>query len=292
MNRAGTSKTTTCPLRSSGSFFRSHDAAANLIAAVSPTTRFLLPITISAASLFAQNNASSTRSEKFNHVHWTLTLDRTFATPGGLALARLEAVVDNEWHMYSLTTPLGPIPTSIDAKGNSLIEELTIYEPPPDRKFDPTFNSETETYEGKKVFLAPIRLRKDIQPGPVTLAFVARYQTCSGTQCIPPREQTITGGLNIVASAPSLAVTIPADYIEAKPGSLANSAPIAKPVITAALTQDDLGTFLALAFGFGLAAIFTPCVFPMIPITMSYLDRPKGRLGSGHGLLLGDNRAI
>jgi len=66
MNRAGTSKTTTCPLRSSGSFFRSHDAAANLIAAVSPTTRFLLLITISAASLFAQNNASSTRSEKFS----------------------------------------------------------------------------------------------------------------------------------------------------------------------------------------------------------------------------------
>jgi len=66
MNRAGTSKTTTCQLRSSGSFFRSHYAAANLIAAVSPTMRFLLLITISAASLFAQNNASSISSEKFS----------------------------------------------------------------------------------------------------------------------------------------------------------------------------------------------------------------------------------
>jgi hypothetical protein len=56
MNRAGTSKTTTCQLKSPGSFLGSHDAAAIRIAAVSPTIRFLLLITISAASLFAQNN--------------------------------------------------------------------------------------------------------------------------------------------------------------------------------------------------------------------------------------------
>ncbi len=38
-----------------------------------------------------------------------------------------------------------------------------------------------------------------------------------------------------------------------------------------------LGAFLLVAFGFGLASIFTPCVFPMIPITMSYfLNRPSG----------------
>ena len=36
--------------------------------------------------------------------------------------------------------------------------------------------------------------------------------------------------------------------------------------------------FLALAFGFGLAAIFTPCVFPMIPITMSYFIGQRGGL--------------
>jgi thiol:disulfide interchange protein DsbD len=40
---------------------------------------------------------------------------------------------------------------------------------------------------------------------------------------------------------------------------------------------EGLFGFLAVAFGFGLASIFTPCVFPMIPITMSYfLNRPSG----------------
>jgi len=38
-----------------------------------------------------------------------------------------------------------------------------------------------------------------------------------------------------------------------------------------------LAGFILLAFGFGLAAIFTPCVFPMIPITVSYfLNKPAG----------------
>ncbi len=38
-----------------------------------------------------------------------------------------------------------------------------------------------------------------------------------------------------------------------------------------------MGGFLLIAFGFGLASIFTPCVFPMIPITMSYfLNQESG----------------
>ena len=41
------------------------------------------------------------------------------------------------------------------------------------------------------------------------------------------------------------------------------------------LTNRTLASFLLVAFGFGLAAIFTPCVFPMIPITLSFfLNKP------------------
>jgi thiol:disulfide interchange protein len=42
------------------------------------------------------------------------------------------------------------------------------------------------------------------------------------------------------------------------------------------------GGFLLLAFGAGLACIFTPCVFPMIPITMSYfLNQQSGEKRNG-----------
>jgi thiol:disulfide interchange protein DsbD len=230
--------------------------------------RFLLPL-LFVSCAFAQD-------PKFNHVQWKLTLEPASAAPGATVLGRLEATVDPEWHMYSLTTPPGPIPTTIVSKESpaesTAIARFTIFEPPAVRKFDPGFGTDTETYEGSQVFFARIELKKDLQPGPVTITFVPRYQTCSGTQCIPARTREVSATLNVAASTPAVAINIPAGYIEAKQEAR-------KAVVAGAVApQDGLGGFLVLAFGFGLAAIFTPCVFPMIPITMSYFVGQRGGL--------------
>jgi thiol:disulfide interchange protein DsbD len=225
-------------------------------------------------------NVAPAQSEKFNHVQWKLTLDQT-AAPGATVLGHLEATVDPDWHMYSLTTPPGPIPTSIETDNSPAVDKFTIFEPPPVRKFDPSFNADTETYEGSQTFLARIQLKRDLQPGPVTITFVPRYQTCSGTTCIPPRTRPVSATLNIVAGTPVAAINIPAGYIEAKPSA-------AKPVSTSGTTDEvSLAAFLAAAFGFGLAAIFTPCVFPMIPITMSYFIGQRGGLKQATVFCLG-----
>ncbi len=229
--------------------------------------RFLLPL-LFASCAFAQDPQLA--QEKFNHVQWKLTLEPASAAPGATVLGRLEATVDPEWHMYSLTTPPGPIPTTIVSKDSPSVEKFTIFEPPSVRKFDPGFGTDTETYEGAQVFFARIELKKDLQPGPVTIAFVSRYQTCSGTQCIPPKTRQVSASLNVVAGAPASAINIPAGYIEAKQEAR-------KALVTSGAVPDGgLGGFLVLAFGFGLAAIFTPCVFPMIPITMSYFVGQRG----------------
>src|ERR1035441_8164053 len=69
--------------------------------------------------------------------------------------------------------------------------------------------------------------------------------------------------------APAAVVT-PAGYSEPR-------APAPVPSSTPSAPAEGLLAFLAVAFGFGLASIFTPCVFPMIPITMSYfLNRESG----------------
>ena len=110
-----------------------------------------------------------------------------------------------------------------------------------------------------------------------------RYQTCSGTSCIPPRTRTVAATLNVAPGAAAAALNIPAGYVEVKdddapaPGSTSGGVapvPLAKPFSD----QSSLGGFLLLAFGFGIAAVFTPCVFPMIPITMSYF------VGQGGGV--------
>ena len=194
-------------------------------------------------------------------------MDPAAVAPGSTVTAKLEAKIDDGWHMYSLTTPPGPIPTSIKTTSGADAGTITFFEPPPIRKYDPNFQADTETYEGTQIFLARIALKKDVAPGDLSFAFQPRYQTCSGTTCIPPRTRDIKASLHVAADAAAAAFTLPAGYLEAKPSSSSS---------TASAADSGLIGFLALAFGFGLAAIFTPCVFPMIPITMSYFTGKNG----------------
>ncbi len=222
---------------------------------------------------FAQGTA-----EKFNHVQWTATANPAEAAPGGTVLVRLDANIDTEWHMYSLTTPPGPIPTTIRLVDGAAIEKVTYFQPPAVTKFDPNFNANTETYEGRQVFLAKVQLKKSVPAGALNLAFEPRYQTCSGTVCIPPRTRQVPLTLNVNAVAAAAAVAIPSGYIEAKPRSTS-------PGATSA--EDGWLAFLALAFGVGLAPIFTPCVFPMIPITKSYFVGQRGGLAQAVTFCIG-----
>ena len=188
--------------------------------------------------------------ESFNHVQWT-------GEAAGPGLVKLHAQIDSGWHMYSLTTPPGPIATTIQVVESPAVKSFTVYQPPPLRKFDENFNADTETYEGSQTFYVRVDLSQN-----ATVIFEPRYQTCSGSSCIPPRTRRVS-----VALTAGKAAAIPAGFIEVKPGT--SSAP---------QQSGDLIPFLALAFGVGLAAIFTPCVFPMIPITMSYFVAQRGGL--------------
>src|SRR5580700_2982462 len=127
--------------------------------------------------------------EKFNHVQWT-------AEAAGPGLVKLQAQIDPGWHMYSLTTPPGPIPTAIRAVDSPAVKSSTVYEPPPIRKFDPNFNAETETYEGSQTFYVRVDLSQDS-----TVTFEPRYQTCSGSSCIPPRTRRVSVALTAGAAA-------------------------------------------------------------------------------------------
>ena len=121
--------------------------------------------------------------------------------------------------------------------------------------------------------------------GDLTIGFQPRYQTCSGTQCIPPRTRDLNVVLKVAAGAAAGAVAIPSGYIEAKPA--APGAVDAAGVAGSAATDTGILSFLAVAFGVGLASIFTPCVFPMIPITMSYFTGDRGGFAQALTFCLG-----
>jgi len=219
--------------------------------------------------------AAALCGQRLDPVRWSIEAPGA-AAPGSVVLVRLTAEADAPWHLYSMTTPKPPIATTIRFEPSPAIASVKIHQPAPVRKLDPNFQTETETFEGKTVFLAELAIAPGAG-GPVELTAGVRFQACTDKQCLPPRRKTLNASLSIGAGAPAAVIAIPDGYrLVPDSGPAAGSTPAPIP---AAPAKQDLGSFLLLAFGFGLAAIFTPCVFPMIPITMSYFLNQGGDRG-------------
>ena len=200
----------------------------------------------------------------------TWSLAPATAAPGGKVLLKLTAKMGEGWHLYSPTTPKGgPIPTTIALADNPIIESYKLFQPKPERKLDPAFGIDTETFGGEVVFVFEALVKKDAAVGPAELTANVRYQACNERECRPPKKKTAVAKLDVVVGAPA-AGAVPAELVEV-PLVAKAAAPVPDaPVKVAVAKEEDLLPFLLTALGFGLASIFTPCVFPMIPITMSY----------------------
>jgi thiol:disulfide interchange protein len=219
-----------------------------------------------------------------SHADWTLASDVKKAPPGSTVPLRLTAKIEPGWHIYSMTTPKGGgKPTTIALAEDPSVESFTVYQAKPDRKFDDGFQVDVETFSNQAVFLIPAVLKKEVSGDAVNLVTQFRYQVCSDKECLNPPKKTATYTLAVDRSATTPgAFVVPAGYTEVKPGVKPESpAPVttetpATPASPA--PSSGLGGFLLTAFGVGLLSIFTPCVFPMIPITVSFFLNQRGGL--------------
>jgi thiol:disulfide interchange protein DsbD len=221
-------------------------------------------------------------------VQWTLTFDAKSAPPGSHVLAKFTGTIQPHWHVYSITTPPGgPNPTTAGIADNPAVAGFEIYQPKPVRKLDPSFGIDTETFSGQLVLLFDVELKKDAAAAPADITANVRYQCCNDTICLPPKKKSATASIVIDPTASAGAISIPSGYslVSAnKPASpVASASPASAPVPQPAAPQSwGFGLFLATAFAAGLAAIFTPCVFPMIPFTVSYfINRQTGNKRDG-----------
>ncbi len=228
--------------------------------------------------LFALLCAALAPAQKLNPVRWSLAVEPRAAAPGSKVLARVTATLDPGWHLYALSAPKPIIPTSVRIDENAAIASQTVFQPKAEVRYDENFQFNVASYEREAVFLIELRLAEKAAAGPIQLAAQTRFQACDNKMCLPPRRATATAELTIDPKAQRAEVAIPAGYTKFDPNAPPPAVQAAAPPVAAAApagSQQALVMFLLVAFGFGLAAIFTPCVFPMIPITVSYfLNRP------------------
>ena len=229
---------------------------------------------------------------KEDPVQWALAPaeGNTQIAPGGKVYLNLTATIQPGWHLYSPTTPPGgPIITSIKVTANPSIASYQVFRPQPVRKLDPNFQIDTETYTGNARFLIEA-VTSSAATGPTELETSVRYQVCSDVKCLPPVRKSQKASVQIVKGATPGNFSMPAGYAlvpaaqTAPTGRGSQTSANSAPVNYAVNSSQSLLPFLLTAFGFGLAALFTPCVFPMIPITVSFfLNQRSGSSNRAQG---------
>lgn len=199
------------------------------------------------------------------------------AAPGQAVRLRLDAAIEKGWHLYSITSPVVPTATKITLPADSPLEITRLLQLKVEAKYDPAAASTTESYEDKATFLIDAKVKQDAPPGAAEITLQLRSSACNDRICLPPKRRTFTTTVTIDPAAPATEIApIPEGFVDAA----APATP--KPSVPRPAQQESLAAFLLVAFGFGLAAIFTPCVFPMIPFTLSYfLNRENATRADG-----------
>ena len=226
------------------------------------------------------------------------------------------ATIKGDWHLYGTELPSGgPTPTSLivdKIAGAQLVGKLTASKKPIE-KHDPNFDMTLRFYSGQVSFRQTLRIT---DPKAFTFSGAIRYMVCNDEQCLPPTNWDFTIALKElgkVAAAPAAEQTeakaevaptaeaaqpLTADSAQqaadsaavapAEPSDAASA--LWTPVISElkaygdrALSGADSGLLMLFFAGFvgGLVALVTPCVWPMIPMTVSFFlkrskDRKKG----------------
>jgi thiol:disulfide interchange protein DsbD len=192
--------------------------------------------------------------------------------------------------MYSITQPAGGPTTTVITVPTAQPFSLDghVSGPTPHVAYDANFEMNTETYEDSAEFLVPVAVSKSAGAGDQKLAVNVRFQVCNDTMCMPPATEQLSVPVKIetiktpiavidksVAQTPPLATSGPAPSPSASPVAPAKNDGENTSAKSSA-TRQSFGSFLWLAALMGALSLLTPCVFPMIPMTVSYFVNHSG----------------
>jgi thiol:disulfide interchange protein DsbD len=174
------------------------------------------------------------------------------------------ATIDKGWHLYDTYLPEGgPIATSFIFEDSTLFEFVgeIIKEPQPVITFDQTFQMNVGYFSDVAVLTQKIKLKSS---EPVEIKGFVLFMSCNDETCTPPEETQFSFKFN-QNQAKS---TENAAEISAEPVSDSNNK-----------SGQTLWLFILISALAGFAAILTPCVFPMIPMTVSFFMRGSDNRG-------------
>lgn len=203
-------------------------------------------------------------------VKWTFDINNVDATSKEIVAT---ATIDENWKMYGLNLPEGgPISTIfvIEKIEGAMLQGVVESETQPVAFFDKMFQMELTSYKGKAVLSQGIAI---VDTSDFSVQGYVRFMACDDVSCLPPTEVPFSLG---ITSAVEQKIT--EDTTLETPFWVSVTSELSELGDSNASRQQSY--LLIFVFGFlgGLIALLTPCVWPMIPMTVSFfLKSAKNR---------------
>jgi thiol:disulfide interchange protein DsbD len=199
-------------------------------------------------------------------VTWSFKSEKTADSSYEIVMT---AAIDDTWHLYAMDLPEGgPIATSFTFEPSQayILEGKPVAVNEPEVKFDNSFGMDIGMHSGNTEF----RQKITVKELPVTVTGYVTFMSCDDSQCLPPRDVEFTVAISDEDEA----------SLQTAGASVSGAAaPAEQP-------KKGFLKFFLLSMLAGFAGILTPCVFPMIPMTVAFFSQGSGKKGSAVGKAL------
>ena len=190
------------------------------------------------------------KAQIYDPVKWNTSVEKVSDSTYNLVT---KATIESGWHLYSQNVPDGgPIPTTFLYKTNEHFELLeNTTEPNGIEVDDPVFEMRIKYFEHEATFKQLIKINN---PDLTVINGEVEFMVCDDKNCLPPTIQELE--------------------FKIKEGSvISETKTVTETTKDKDTSKRGLWSIFILSFLGGFAALLTPCVFPMIPMTVSFFTK-------------------
>lgn len=215
---------------------------------------------------------------------WTLSPQRITAAPGDTIILSIRVQIEKGWHTYGIEKYLnadgvGPQRTefSLSSPHLKILERRIGISPAPHMEYDSAFEINVHKLKGTVRFAIPVLVGR-LPHGSHRDTLRVYHQLCTNQNCLPPEEIALPFELAVRAAAgtesprDSAALNNSASKTTTEPPAIESNATAPRASSRTSAEDSFLG-LLALAIVLGVGSWLMPCVYPMIPITVSYFSK-------------------
>lgn len=213
-----------------------------------------IALTVLSTGLFAQ---------MFEPVSWSFSKEKVSENEYDLYF---KATIEPKWHLYSQDIPMAPPATTFTFEDNDsyelingVTEESQVHE-----EYDPNFEMELKYFSNEAVFKQKVR----VDDGAI-IKGVLNYMCCDDTKCLPPEDVEFEFKIGNTEG-----LSTSSEKVESETSEIAESNDQIEKY-----KSMSLWAFFFAALGGGLVALLTPCIYPMIPLTVSYFMHGSEKRG-------------